>query len=358
MVFPLKITSWSFLIFAVVSLVTMNPSQVQAESVVYKKSWVKLVDTGLEYWITSLTTPSEVIWVTDHSLVANVAMGKEVHDPRRIGRTVMYDTRTGKTREIMRFARPVCWDAKAGRAGIVHYKDADDGKSRQPIALRIDSEGAILEMSPAAPNFAYGLPCDLTMNRLEGVEGSTLYRLRAEDGYLDLRVAGKGLKESAVLNRSDGKRIQLPVRSDQVSQVRYLDFLGSYQLNTGSGCLVQGEKCPPDIPLLKPTGDLSEVSVPDGVRNFISITTVYQVSNGLLFQAKSRYKKEGYLLLRNGVVHHLWQPEAPSIFGSERYERMESWGRSVNSPDGCKVAFFRGARPARLMIFDHCSIGN
>ncbi|MDO8789143.1 MAG: hypothetical protein Q7J42_13820 [Sulfuritalea sp.] len=331
-----------------------NATTALAAAITLKKSPVKLIDTGLENMEPYPGPSQAAVWVNDHSLVAGVPLEKSAHDPHKIGRTVLYDLTTGKTRELMRYAHPICWDASLGRAGAVFYPNPDNKKVQEVFALRIDSEGEIIDKKPATQNARRSPDCDMGKGDAPALPKRIRIALRPGHGYLDLGVAGKGLNELAVLDRPDGRAIELPIRGRQVNAPRYLIFLEEYQLDSGGGCSLQGEKCPPDIHLLDPFGHLTVIAIPREVMEIMPIQRVHVVKNGLLFRAESRGKREGYLLLRDGVLHELWRPGSPGLMSPQR---TETWGFETISPDGCKVAFARGVRPSRVFVFDHCAIG-
>ncbi len=326
---------------------------VSAAAITFKKSPVKLMDTGLENMEPYPGPSQAAVWVNDHRLVAGVPLKNSAHDPHNIGRTVLYDLNTGKTRELMRYAHPICWDASLGRAGAVFYPNPDNKKEQQVFALRVDSKGEIIDKKPAVQNARRGPDCDMSKD-VPSLPKRIQIALRPDHGYLDLGVAGKGLNEYAVLYRSDGRVIELPIRGRQVNVFRYLNFLEEYQLDSGGGCSLQGEKCPPDIHLMDPSGHVTVITIPREVMEIMPIQRVHVVKNGLLFRAESKDKREGYLLLRDGVLHELWRPGSPGLLNPQR---TETWGLETMSPDGCKVAFARGVRPSRVFVFDHCAIG-
>jgi hypothetical protein len=165
-----------------------------------------------------------------------------------------------------------------------------------------------------------------------------------------LGVQGKGFKEPLVLIR-DGKKIELPLQGRQVSGLAYLDFIGSYQLDIGWGCYMQGWKCPPDIHLMNPHGEITTIPISSQILEFIPVQHVKVVKNGLLFESVSTNQHEGYLLLRDGVLHELYRPHS-GWFG--RRQRNELWGKESISPNGCRVAFLRGVSSAKIFVFDHC----
>lgn len=340
--------------FVVMCVVLFGNTTIASATIAFKKSPVKLIDTGLRNMEPYPGPSQAAVWVNDHLLVAGVPLEKSAHDPHKIGRTVLYDINTGKTRELMRFAHPICWDASLGRAGAVFYPNPDNTKIKETFALRIDSEGEIIEKKPAARNARRGPDCDMSKGDALALQKHIRIKLRPDHGYLDLGAAGKGLNEMAVLTRPDGSSIELPIKGGQVDDPHYLGFLGKYQLDSGGGCSLQGEKCPPDIHLMAPSGEVTVMTIPREVMEITPIQRVHVVKNGLLFRSESRDKREGYLLLRDGVLHELWRPGRPGVTSPQR---TETWGLETTSPDGCKVAFARGVRPSRVFVFDQCAVG-
>lgn len=326
-----------------------------AAAVTFKNSPVKLIETGLKNMGRDGGPRQAAIWVNDHTLVANVPLEKSTHDPHNLGRTVMYDLNTGKTSELMRYASPLCWDASLGRAAAVFYPNPDNPREQQTLALRIDFEGSIIDKQFVAPGAGLGPDCDMTVERPKGLPERVRIRLRPPHGFIDLGQTGKRWDDAAVLHRTDGKKIKLATHGWTIDHVRYLDFLDKYQLDTGSGCLVKGEKCPPDIHLMDTSGAVTSIQLPAGILDLISVTRVHVVKNGLLFRVQfNKTNRYGYFLLRNGVLHELWRPGSPGLM---KPGPTEPWGREAISPDGCKVAFRRGTWPRQTFIFDHCAIG-
>lgn len=327
-----------------------------AAAVTFKKSPVKLIDTGLKNMGRDGGPRQAAVWVNDHTLVANVPLEKSAHDPHNFGRTVMYDLNTGKTSELMRYASPLCWDASLGRAAAVFYLNPDNPREQQTLALRIDFEGSIIDKQFVAPGAGLGPDCDMTGERPKGLPERVRIRLRPPHGFIDLGQTGKRRDDAAVLHRPDGETTELSMNGRLVSDVRYLDFLGKYQLDTGSGCLVKGEKCPPDIHLMDTSGAVTSIQLPAGILDLIPIYRIWVVKNGLLFRVEfNKTNRYGYFLLRNGLLHELWRPGSP---GFMKPGPTEPWGREGISPDGCKVAFTRDVQPRKVIVFDHCAIGN
>lgn len=327
---------------------------VSAATVTFVESPVKLIDTGLENMEPYGGPGLAAIWVNDHILVAGVPLEKSAHDPHKIGQTVLYDLKTGKTREVMRYARPMCWDASLERAGIVLYPNPDNRREQHLFALRIGPDGQIMDKKPATKNARRDPSCDLGKDDAQALSKHIRIPLRPGHGYLDLGVPGKRLNEPAILVSPDGRTIQLPLPGRQINRVHYLHFLGQYQLDSGGGCFLQGEKCPPDIHVMDPSGHVTVLTIPPEVMDITPIQRVHVVKSGLLFRAESRDKREGYLLLRDGVLHQLWRPGSAGLLSPQR---TETWGAETISPNGCRVAFARGSRPSRVLVFDHCAIG-
>lgn len=345
-------------LLCVIVAIGFDPAEATAtDAVPFKKSPVKLIDTGLENMEPYPGPSQAAIWVDDHRLVATVPLERSAHDPKHIGRAVLYNLDTGKTQELMRYAHPLCWDAKTGSGGVVYYPNPDDTKNQEILAIRIDQSGAVVERKAGVSSGWRGPSCDVSREKDLTLNERRIGLLRSEHGYIDRGQQGKGGNEAAVLVRPDGRKIELPLKGRQADGIRYLNFLGQYQLDSGGGCIRQGEQCPPDIHVMDPEGKVTVITIPREILDIIPIQRVDVVRNGLLFRAESRDKHEGYLLLRGGVLHELWRPGSPGFFSSQRMQRTETWGDHTISPDGCKVAFARGARPSRVFVFDHCAIG-
>jgi len=329
---------------------------VATDAVPFKKSLVKLIDTGLDNMEPYPGPSKAAIWVDDHRLVAGIPLERSAHDPKHIGRTVLYNLDSGKTQELMRYAHPLCWDAKTGNGIVVYYPNPDDTRNQEVLSVRIDQSGAVVERKERVSAGWWGPSCDVTNERDLSRYDRRIGLLRLEHGYIDRGQQGKGGNEAAVLVRPDGKKLELPLKGRQADGIRYLDFLGQYQLDSGGGCIRQGEKCPPDIHVMDENGKVTVITIPREIMDIMPIQRVHVVKNGLLFRAESREKREGYLLLRDGVLYELWRPGSPGLFSPQRLQRTETWGDQTISPDGCKVAFARGARPSRVFVFDHCLI--
>lgn len=325
-----------------------------ADTVSFRKSPVKLIDTGLENMEDYPGPSKAAIWVDNHRLLATVPLERSAHDPKHFGRMVLYDLDTGKTQELMRYASPQCWDAKTGNGIVVYHPNPDDTKNQLILSVRIDQSGALVERKERVSAGWWGRSCDVTNERDLSRYERRIGLLRLEDGYVDRGQQGKGGDEAAVLIRPDGRKIELPLKGRQADGIRYLDFLGQYQLDSGGGCVRQGEKCPPDIHVMDATGNVTVITIPREVMDIIPIIWVQVVKDGLFFRATSIKKNEGYFVLRDGTLHQLWRPGSPGFFSPQR---TETWGSESISPDGCKVAFARGARPSRVFVFDHCAIG-
>lgn len=324
-----------------------------ADTVSFKKSPVELIDTGLENMEPYPGPRQAAIWVDDHRLVAGIPLERSAHDPKHIGRTVLYDLDTGKTQELMRYAHPVCWDAKTGNGVVVYYPNPDDTKNQQVIGIRVDQSGAVVERKMGGAVVWWGPSCDVTRERDPNLRDRRIVQLRPEHGYVDLGQQGKGGNEPAVLVRPDGRKIELPLKGRQADGIRYLDFLGQYQLNTGSSCRRQGEKCPPEMYVMNPAGEVTTLTFPVEILNIIPMAaSTYVVRGGVLIKSYN-LKKPGFFLWRNGTLHELWRPGSAGFMS---LQQTEDWGREVMSPDGCKVTFVRGVRPSRVFVFDHCSI--
>ena len=267
----------------------------------------------------------------------------------------------------MRYAHPVCWDAHSGHATLVLYPKASDPKVtkylfgrqvQKVVSLRLDSDANVLSQQEITPGEWNNISCEALMPIPPNMANRSLRHLRPEHGYLDLGQKGKTSEEPAVFLRSDGQKIKLSLQGAEIDNIQYLDFLGQYQLNSGSSCLHPGKKCPPDIHLMSPSGEVSTISIPSKVRDLINLTRVFVVADGLMFHSHSPTRPEGYFLLRNGVMHQLWKPRfSLNSSWAEGRRRSEYWGFETFSPDGCKVAFLRGVRPGRVHVFDHCSVG-
>jgi hypothetical protein len=331
-----------------------NATTASAAAIMFKKSPVKLIDTGLENTERSGGPSQAAVWVNDHSLVAGVSLEKSAHDPYKIGRTVLYDLNTGKTLELMRYAHPLCWDAKTGQAGIAAYPNPENPKIWRTLTLQVNENGDILRQREVSAFGWDSLSCDMTPKPRPGASIRVFVPLRPEHGYIDLGLSGKPRGTSAVLIHPDGKKTELSMDGRQIGRVRYLDFLGKYQLDFGGGCSVQGEKCPPDIHIMDPSGEVTAITIPLEVMEIMPIQRVHVVRNGLLFRAESRDKREGYFLFRDGALHDLWRPGSPGLMSPQR---TETWGGEAISPNGCMVAFRRGVWPRRTFVFDHCAIG-
>ena len=295
-----------------------------ADTVSFRKSPVKLIDTGLEN-MESYPGPSKAaIWVDNHRLLATVPLERSAHDPKHIGRTVLYNLDTGKTKELMRFAHPLCWDAKTGNGIVIYFPNPDDTRNQEILSVRVDQSGAVVERKERVSAGWWGASCDVTNERDLSRYERRIGLLRLEDGYIDRGQQGKGGDEAAVLIRPDGRKIELPLKGRQADGIRYLDFLGRYQLDSGGGCVRQGEKCPPDIHVMDENGKVTVITIPREIMGIMPIQRVHVVRNGLLFRAESRDKREGYLLLRGGVLHELWHPGSPGIFSPQRLQRTET----------------------------------
>jgi hypothetical protein len=339
-----------------IAVASMHPTAASAaDAIAFKKSPVKLIDTGLENMEPNPGSGKAAVWVDDHRLLAGVPLERSAHDPKRIGRTVIYDLNTGKARELMRYAHPLCWDAKTGQAIVAAYPNPDDSTVWRTLGLKVNQSADILERRDVDPLSWNVISCDT-----KGADADPSLRerriapLRTEHGYVDLGPKGKPMREAPVIYRPDGTKNELSLKAREINGLRYLDFLGKYQLNTGSGCNNQGWQCPPDIYLLNQFGELAVIPIPNELMTLIPIQQVDVVRDGLLFRATSTDQHEGYFVLRGGTLHQLWRPGPP---GFMKLGRTEIWGGQSISPDGCKVAFRRGASPSRVYVFDHCAVG-
>jgi len=322
------------------------------DKVRFVKSPVKLIDTGLEDAEPNLSSSQAAFWVDNNRLIAALATKKSVDDPKQIGRTALFNIDTRKTTELMRYARPICWDAQTGKGGVVFFPDPANTRNKEILGIRVDLSGALIERNAGTSSSWWGPSCEMG-----GVEKPNLHKhrislLRPEHGYIDLGVPSLKNDQPPVFIKPDGTRWNLPTDSDN-GEPLYLPFLEKYQLNIGSSCNVQGKPCPPDIYLLDPLKGVTAIKIPRELMEIMPIQRVHVVKNGLLFRAESSEKREGYLLLRNGVLHELWRPGGSGFMNPQR---TETWGHEVISPDGCKVAFRRGARPSRVYVFDLCSV--
>lgn len=343
------------LLCAIVMSTTDMARALAADRLVVKKSPVKLIDTGLENMEPYPGPSQAAIWVDDHRLIAGVPLERSAYDPKHIGRTVIHDLRTGKTQELMRYAHPLCWDGRTGQAIIAAYPNPDDSRVWRTLAVAVDREARILGQREVAALSWDVMACMVkTATDDQSLRDRVIAWLRPGHGYIDLGRMGKSRPEVAVFHRPDGKKVEIAQRGWTIIGLRYLNFLDKYQLDSGTGCLVQGEKCPPDIHVLDPSGDVTTIALPAAIFKLMPNTSVEVVKDGYLFRSQSVEREEGYLLLRDGIVHHLWRPGSPGFLNPQR---TETWGGETISPDGCKVAFARGARPSRVYVFDHCAIG-
>lgn len=338
----------------VVTLLGIGPSRA-ADAVPFKKSPVKLIDTDLENMEPYPGPDRAAIWVDDHRLVATIPLERSAHDPKTIGRTVLYDLNTGKTQELMRYAHPLCWDAKTGNGGVVYYPNPDDTKKQEVLGIRVDQSGAVIERKVGASSARRTPDCDVTRKTTPGLPKHRIMMLRSEHGYIDLGVPGLKNHELFIsLNRADGTQKQLPLYSRQATGGFYLPFLDQYQLNSGSSCRWQGERCPPEMYVMNPAGEVTTLPLPAEILKVIpTVSRAYVVKDGILILIYN-LNAHGFFLWRNGALHELWRPDPPGFMKSGP---TEVWGYETISPDGCKVAFMRGARPGRVFVFDHCSIG-
>lgn len=328
-----------------------------AATLTIQKSFVKLIDTGLEDGDPHLSPRKAGKWLDDHRLLARVSAQDELSGPRvrYRGRTVLYDLSSRKTVDIMKYASPICWDPVSGKGALAVNDDPYDksNKKQTVVGIRIDSGGKLTEQVSGLLRGNLGADCDV--QRPNSSNERVLYPLRPEHGILDAGMRGKRDNEQAMFIRSDGQRIELPRKGDRVNEVRYLAFSDRYQISSWDDCSSAGTPCPPEIHLMDGKGGISLVTIPSEINHTISrYGTYYVVKDGILVETRSDSAPEGYFLLRDGVLHWLWKPGSSGFLDPER---TEHWGRPALSPDGCKVAFTRGHRPSRIYVFDHCAVG-
>lgn len=319
--------------------------QTHAEPLEIVQAPVTLIDTGLDM---PFYGPAERVgvWVDEHRIAINASLRSGVGVEKRFGSVMLYDLRTGKSKEVISHSFVRSWDASTGRVYVSYRKD--DARA-VGVVLKVDEAGEVLSRILAA-NEMQEQP-DYPADR-------HILGLRIEHGYVDRGAVGKGGQEQAVLHRPDGVTRELDITGRRFESNKFISNLNKYVIRTSS-CYSQGDKCPPDIWLMSPEGDIETISLPKRILTAIPmVSNAHAVKDGVLLTVRHP-KVEGIFLWRNEALYELWRVRLPSLWN---LNTQEFWGGEVISPDGCKVAFFKAwdskATTARnVFIFNHCGIG-
>lgn len=322
----------------------LNGGQTYAEPLEIVQAPVALIDTGLDM---PHYGPAERVgvWVDEYRIAINASLRGGVGAEKRFGSVMLYDLRTGKSKEVISHSYVRSWDASTGRVYVSHRKD--DARA-VGVVLKVDEAGEVLSRILASEE---RVEFDYPADRL--IRG-----LRREHGYVDRGAVGKGAHEQAVLHRPDGAARELDITGRRFESNKFLPYLNKYEVGATS-CYYPRDKCPPDIWLMSPEGDIETISLPNRILTAIPmVSEAFIVKDGVLLTVRHP-KVEGIFLWRNETLYELWRARLPSLWN---LNTQEFWGGEVTSPDGCKVAFFKAwdskATTARnVFIFDHCGIG-
>ncbi|MDD2893856.1 MAG: hypothetical protein PHF20_07975 [Halothiobacillaceae bacterium] len=337
---------------------------VHAEELKVVKAHVELIDTGLTRAVPTYFLwgfPSG-IWIDDNRIAIDAALQNGTKEEKlRFGSVVLYDLRTGQSKEIEPKADPISWD-ETTREFVVSHIGANGPHAITPppaTLLQLDDNGDVLSRTLLQRSwFSLESIAEREKIPLE-IAKKWVAILKGGNGYIE-----SGKRNEAILHKPDGTIKALGISTDVIFQNRHLPFANRYQLKNpqcheASRALHAEAMCEP-LYLMSPEGDIETINFPEYLRDGLGqFDFTYAVKNGVLIRV--RYPgKQGYYLWRNNVLYELWRSREGGFFNMFPYE---FWGGEAIAPDGCKVAFFKARdsksdTPRKIFIFNLCGIGS